>query len=330
MRQAKTRRYRLRAFLLAAALAVVILPSALAQNYGEWLSLAHLDWGVNGDTEDMNPILSRDGLSLYFTRTLRPAGGPPANYNYVAHRWSVEAPWELPVVLGQLGDYFVVSADGHRAFFGRKLPDGTSDLFMSRRRDQNDDSGWGAPENLGPTINTPANEYFASLYEDEATGESLLYFTSDRAGNDDIYVSTMWEDGAFSDPVAVSELNGDAVDRQFHVRRDGLECVFMSNRKGSMLNQAGNRSNDLWVATRASTSDPWSTPVNLGEPINSGRHEGAPSYSFDGSQLYFHAAMREGNFDSRDVNGVGCLSSPTCYFDIWVATREKFRGTERR
>jgi len=329
MRQAKTRRYRLRAFLLAAALAVVILPSALAQNYGEWLSLAHLDWGVNGDTEDMNPILSRDGLSLYFTRTLRPAVGPPANYNYVAHRWSVEADWELPVVLGQLGDYFVVSADGHRAYFSRKTPEGTSDLFMSRRRDQNDDAGWSAPENLGPWVNTPANEYFASLYEDETTEETLLYFTSDRNGNDDLYVSTVREDGTFGDPEPVDELNSISIDRQIHVRRDGLECVFMSNRQGSMPNQAGNNSYDLWVATRASTSEPWSTPVNMGEPINSGRHEGAPSYSFDGSQLYFHASMREGNFDTRDAKGVGCLYSPTCYFDIWVATREKLRGTVR-
>jgi hypothetical protein len=327
MYQARTRHHVLHVLLLSAALAAVTLPPVLAQQYGGWLTLAHLAWGVNSDTEDMNPILSRDGLSLYFTRRLRPAGGVAADYNYVAHRWNVESQWELPVVLGQLGEYFVVSADGHRAYFSRKTPEGTSDLFVSRRRDQNDDAGWGAPVDLGPAINTPANEYFASLYEDEQTGETFLYFTSDRLGNDDFYVSEVREDGTYGDPVPVAELNSGAIDRQLHIRRDGLECVFTSNRPGSMPNQAGSPSYDIWMATRASVLDAWSTPVNMGTPINSGRHEGGPSYSFDGSQLYLHAAMREGNFDSRDVTGVGCLYSPTCYFDIWVVTREKSTGS---
>jgi hypothetical protein len=306
--------------LTAVLLVLILAPAVPAQQFGPWSDPVHLDWGVNTDREEMNALFSKDGLTLFFWH--RETTGPTVPFNlYVAHRSSVDAPWGAPILVGDIvGGGLFISRDGHRAYFQSTTESGDSDLYISRRRDQNDDFGWGPWENLGPTVNTTANEAQPSLYEDEATGLTFLYFTSNRAGNDDIYASVMQPDGTFGQPAAVAELNSPGFDRQMKVRRDGLECVFSSNREGSMLNPQGNRSNDIWVATRASTSEAWSTPVNFGAPINSGRTEGFPSYSFDGSQLYFHAAQREGNF------GVGCPDSGTCYFDIWMVTREKLTG----
>ena len=45
---------------------------------------------------------------------------------------------------------------------------------------------------------------------------------------------------------------------------------------------------DLWVSHRASVESPWETPVNLGDAINTGGMELAPSLSLDGRTLYFH------------------------------------------
>ena len=297
----------------AAALLVLILaPAVPAQELGPWSAPVHLDWGVNTDREEVNPVLSKDGLTLSFMR--RDIQGPTIPFDhYVAHRASVDAPWGAPIFLGDiLGDGLFISRDGHRAYFQSATENGDNDLYVSKRRDQDDDFGWGPWESLGATINTAANEIQPSLYEDEATGLTFLYFTSNRAGNQDIYVSVMHEDDTFDEPVPVEEINTSAFERQFRVRRDGLECVFLSNRDGSMLSPAGNPSNDIWIATRSSTAEPWSTPVNIGAPINSGRAEGFPSYSFDGSELYFHSANRPGNF--------GPL------FDIWMVTREKANG----
>lgn len=315
------------------ALVFVVAPvtAADAQQFGPWPEPVHLDWGVNTDAAEFSPMLSRDGLTLHWLCLPQRPGqncssGP--GY-YVAHRPSRELAWGTPIYLGDLlGNDVFITIDGHRAYFGATTEDGKSDLYVSKRRDQTDDFGWGPWESLGSTINTPANEYYPGLYEDKATGVTFLYFTSDRAGNDDIYASVMREDGTFDEPTAVVELNTDRVDRQMKVRRDGLECVLMSNRWGSMVNRQGLPSYDIWIAKRSSTSEPWSEPVNAGEnTINTGRHEGFPSYSFDGSELYFHGAQRVGNFDSGDLLGVGCPSSATCYFDIWVATREKLTGS---
>ena len=57
---------------------------------------------------------------------------------------------------------------------------------------------------------------------------------------------------------------------------------------------------DLWVATRATTADPWSTPVNLGPTVNSTAFDGAPALSFDGTTLYFFSA-RPGGFGANDL-----------------------------
>jgi hypothetical protein len=63
---------------------------------------------------------------------------------------------------------------------------------------------------------------------------------------------------------------------------------------------------DIWVSTRATTSDPWSPPVNVGS-LNSAALDARPSLSFDGRSLYFHSGR---------AGGLGA-------FDIFVSTRSK-------
>jgi len=60
-------------------------------------------------------------------------------------------------------------------------PDGLGgdDLYISR----NDGSGWSAPVNLGPGINTPEYEYGPTLSRDGR----YLFFTSHRSGSADVY-----------------------------------------------------------------------------------------------------------------------------------------------
>jgi Tol biopolymer transport system component len=84
----------------------------------------------------------------------------------------------------------------------------------------------------------------------------------------------------------VAELNDVAAnDIQPNVRKDGREVVFSSNRSGSVEN-----SQDVWVSTRESVGDPWSTPVNLGGNVNTAAAETRPSLSWDARTLLFGRA----------------------------------------
>ena len=110
-------------------------------------------------------------------------------------------------------------------------------------------------------------------------------------------------DGSFGARSPVAELNSPSADLRPNVRKDGLEVVFDSDRTGT----AGGA--DLWIATRSSVSEPWSTPVNAGPAVNTTVNETRGSFSRDGLTLYF-----------------GRGPGPEGGSDIFVTTRQKVTG----
>ncbi|HVH11027.1 MAG TPA: hypothetical protein VM736_14620, partial [Gemmatimonadales bacterium] len=234
----------------------------------------------------------------------RPGGRGGADI-WVSQRASTDAPWGPPVDLGRnintAGNDGVpnLSIDGHRMYFhstGRGGC-GAADLFVSRRQDARDDFAWELPVNLGCVVNSPYADNGPIIFEDDATGITTLYFNSLRPGglgDADIYASTLQADGTFGPGVNVQELNTPFADDRVAIRRDGLEIFVSTNRPGGVGSQ------DIWVATRATTLDPWSTPVPLGPVVNSPSFDGGPALSFDGTELYFHSD-RPGGFGGYDL-----------------------------
>jgi hypothetical protein len=64
---------------------------------------------------------------------------------------------------------------------------------------------------------------------------------------------------------------------------DGLSLYIASNRDGFT---GAIRNLDIWVSTRASKSDPWGTPQNLGAPVNSAADDFCPT-PIRGNGLFF-------------------------------------------
>ncbi len=81
---------------------------------------------------------------------------------------------------------------------------------------------------------------------------------------------------------------------------DGLELYFESERSG------GFGGADIWMAARASLSDLWAEPINLGSAVNSPDYDMAASVSADGLELYFGSLRPGGSGD----------------WDVWISTRE--------
>jgi hypothetical protein len=303
----------------AALTCAVLLPSApllLADDppqFSPWSAAVLVASPINGDgtTQDNRPFIAKNNLDLYFSST-RP-GGYGLMDIYVSHRDAVDDPWETPINLGpEINTAFNdfdphVTIDGHWLYFVSNRPDGCggNDLWVSHRADKRDDDGWETPKNLGCTVNSSANEVGPSVFEDQATVQTFLYFGSNRPGGkgeNDIYVSTMvGEDHEiFGAPINVSELNttyGESL--PFVRRQDGLEIIFTSGRPGGVGQPP---SVDLWVSTRPDTLSQWSTPVNLGAPLNTPTNEVKPSLSWDGTTLYLSTDARWQQGDSGDVS----------------------------
>ncbi len=282
--------------------------------FGPWSEPVNLGPVVNSPFDDNHPAISKNGLSLFITSS-RPGGVNGATNLgrfpeiWVSQRASRDDPWGPPQNLGpvinSLGHNTGVpnlSPDEHLMFFNSTRPGGCggADLYVARRKNKRNDFGWQAPVNLGCTINSAANDNGPTYFEDDETDETdtvTMYFNSTRPGGigpENIYASILGDDGTFGPAVLVHELSSPRVDGRTAIRRDGLEMLVSSNRLGSI-----GGSNDLWVSTRASTSGAWSTPVNLGPPINSEFDDGGSALSADGTTLYFYST-RPG-FGGRDL-----------------------------
>jgi hypothetical protein len=131
---------------------------------------------VNTVWHESHPSIDRDGV-LYFFRT-HPEDRSVTNiYAAEPGAGGFSDPVALPApVNGEFPDYDpFIAADGSYLIFSSRRPggQGAGDLYVSFRGSE---GSWGDPINLGPPINSPAEENRPSVTLD---GE-YFFFTSDR------------------------------------------------------------------------------------------------------------------------------------------------------
>jgi WD40 repeat protein len=259
---------------------------------------------LNTTSLDGCPFVSPDGRSLYLASD-RP-GGLSGIDIWVARRAHRSDPWGPPRNLGapvnSTADDFCPSPTGGRRLFlvsTRAGGCGQADIYLSRRTSR----GWSEPRNLGCTVNSAAAEA-GPVYLNRGRTR-LLYFSSTRPGgfapeapgsppDADLYVSAARRNGRFSVPVLVAGVNTAANDARPHLRPDGLELAFDSDRPGTLGGP------DIWASTRRSLHAPWSLPVNLGPNVNSVAAETRASFADHGRTLYF-GSTRPGGEGASDI-----------------------------
>ncbi len=117
----------------------------------------------------------------------------------------------------------------------------------------------------------------------------------DGAGSSDLYVSSRDAVGAtWGEPVDLGPpINTRYEEERAMISGDGLTLVFDSSRPG------GAGKGDLWMSTRASRSDAWGEPANMG-PVNTPEEEYAAALSSDGLVLIL-STSHPGGSGGRDL-----------------------------
>ena len=171
------------------------------------------------------------------------------------------------------------------------------------------------PINLGPNVNSEADEYMPALTADYRT----LVFTRrvprrsttrrDLPQEEDFFISlydTMALDWGSAERMP-EPLNSNANEGAQTLSHDGRVVIFTACGRNNEPTGC-----DLYLSVR--TAKGWSKPRNLGKPVNSTYWESFPSLSIDGYTLYF-ASNRRGGYGGTD---------------IWCCTLEEGRWSEPR
>ena len=174
--------------------------------------------------------------------------------------------------------YAFFTYDGRRLFIsslrplpGRKEIKKDSDIWLIQKNKEE----WAVPIHGGEILNSMFDDDYPTLSK-----LNNLYFSSNRGGNYDIYVSHFSEEG-FSEPLKLdASINTQHFEGHPFVAADDSYLIFSSDRPGE-LGQG-----DLYISFKGKENE-WLTAINMGHRVNTPFHEVAPYVSPEGKYLFF-------------------------------------------
>ena len=224
------------------------------------------------------PVVSPDRRTLIFTGLT-----PQMDENMYLSEW-INGAWGPPKELSSAINTqnnegtCTLSADGKNLVFtacNRFDGYGDCDLYYSRQTG----TTWSVPENLGAVVNSRYWESQPSLSADGRT----LYFSSNRPGGlgrHDIWKSQKGSDGKWMKPVNLgASINTPNDEKAPFIHANGNTLFFASDKTPGMGGF------DIYLSKLADTT--WSSPVNLGYPINTPSDQVGLFITADGRSAYY-------------------------------------------
>jgi len=259
---------------------------------------------VNSEFDDAVPSITADGKTIIFTsrRQDTEGGGIDPNtglyfddiysstWDDINSKWSVAAGIEGDLNTTGHDACMSISPDGSTIYVYRNIDKvtGSGDIYYST---QKADGKWGTPKDIGKPVNSSFFESSACLSPDGNT----LYFVSERIGgegNSDIWKSDKLL-GVWQKPVNLGKtINTIEDELGVFIHPDGKTLFFTS--KGHK-NMGGY---DVFMSMNVNGG--WTTPVNLGYPINTTKDETHFILTTEGTKAYI-ASRRDNGLGGLDI-----------------------------
>lgn len=262
---------------------------------------------INTVASEYVPVISSDESVMIFTYTGdQSVGGLQDGFNqpdsfgiyyedvFISHKENGK--WLTPSTIGtnintNTHDAAIaISNNGQKLFVFKDDRYDGGDIYISAL----DSSNWSTAERIKGDVNTAAWEGSASLSADEKT----LYFSSERPGGyggRDLYQASMLADGTWGYVKNLGlTVNTPRDDDAPFIHPDGKTLTYSSQ----ALNSMG--SFDIFLTTLNPSDSSWSTPKNLGYPINTPDDDRYFVLSTDGKRGYY-ASGKAGGFGLYDI-----------------------------
>ena len=283
--------------------------------------IQNLGDGVNSKYDDYNPVFAKGDTALFFT-SRRPFEKSKRNtidnkYNEDIYRSKVtesgfDGATRLDKPFNSKNNDAVVgiSADGNNLIIYRGHMDGGDIQFTSLHQKN---KKWSKPKSVPKKLRSKDGETSACLSPD---GQELFYISRNAkltTGGKDILVSRLNEKGKWEDPRNIGGLVNTRYDEEgVFMSGDGRYLYFASRGHNSMGGF------DIFRSERQE-SGAWSTPENLGYPINTPDDE--VFFITDQSGIFgYYSAIREGGTGSKDIFKVIFLGTEK---ELITATRDQ-------
>ena len=229
------------------------------------------------------PVLTADGENLIFFKR---DGTKPTDSEDVMICTKENDKWSVPISISDSINtkynegMCTIAGDGRTLVFTScKRPDGieqSCDIYVSYKRGNE----WSVPVNLGNNVNS---KYWDSEPCLSADGNTI-FFSSDRKGGlgkEDIYMTTKDERGIWS----VAKNLGKPINS---IGREVSPMIFANSQTLFFAtdNRIGMGGFDIFY-TQINDSSLWSTPVNIGAPINSSENDVSLFITSNGQKGYY-------------------------------------------
>lgn len=246
--------------------------------------LSPMSTAINSPYPEYFPSLTIDKKEMVFTRLVNHYQEDFFVSKLEGDQWTKAEPLPGKINSGNNEGASNISQDGEWLIFtGCNFRNGygSCDLYISFR----ENNEWTIPYNLGPEINTEFWESAPSLSPDK----KHLYFSSNRPGGfggSDLYMS-VFDGKKFGKPQNLGPVVNTAGDESCpFIHADNMTLYFTSN------GHPGYGGDDIFY-TRKEVNQ-WSTPKNLGYPINTIENEGSLFIEADGKTAYYASSRAEG------------------------------------
>lgn len=247
---------------------------------------------INSEYNEIGPVISPDGKTLFFSRISHPQNAHGENGSqdiwyseFRSNRWSNAV--RMPNIVNKdvYNAIYSITPDGNTILLKGSYNKGvyqTRGFSISKRVRRT----WSAPE----TIEIPDYEKLSKGEFDCAflsnEGQTLIMSFSDKkkGRNDDLYVSFKDKDGKWSKPQSLGpDVNTPAhMETTPFLAADGVTLYFSSDRPG------GQGGNDIYSTRRLdATWRKWTKPVNLGPSVNTPGFEGYYTVAAAGDYAYW-------------------------------------------
>lgn len=249
------------------------------ENHGK----ENLGVAVNTKYDELHPVISADGQSLFFNHSVH-KGNDPSNFEdniYFSevqnNKWKTGSALPSPVNNNSFNDIISVLPDGNEIIVKGIYENSSSELSIYSTQKSN--SGWTIPkEIIIDDISTTADHISYCMSPDHKVIISSLAMEDHQL---DLYISKLLPNGHYSKPTLIEGINTSKDEETPFIAADNKTLYFSSD------GHPGYGSHDIFQSKKTGDNwTIWSSPKNMGPEVNTPDWDAYYSVTASGEYAY--------------------------------------------